>query len=265
MKITIIQPDTKWCNPKANIEEADAAIDRNLGSDLYILPEMWSTGFLTKPKEWAERNKQNCEMSSAVEWMISKANATGAAICGSIATEEDGRWYNRMHFVKPNNEVVMYDKSHLFTYGGEGFEYTAGKERSIVSWKGFRILLQICYDLRFPMWSRNVIAPDGKPTYDMVIYSTNWPVARELSYHILAPARAIENQCFVAICNRVGSDEWGKYFGESAIFHPYGHVIAKAERDKVCEITGEINKDELDHYIKKFPILNDIIRIENYY
>ncbi|MDO4818964.1 MAG: nitrilase-related carbon-nitrogen hydrolase [Prevotella sp.] len=265
MIITVIQPDTKCCKPEDNIREAESAIARNSGSDLYVLPEMWGTGFITKPKEELRALQKSGALAEIVEWMKQKAHDTNAAICGSLATEENGLWYNRMHFVKPNGEVTTYDKSHLFTFGGEGFEYNAGTRRVIVEWRGVRILLQICYDMRFPMWCRNVITPQKRPSYDMIIYSTNWPVARELAYKTLSVARAIENQCFVVACNRVGTDEWGEYFGESAIIHPYGHFITKADRDKVCEITGEIDMDALNRYRAKFPTLDDIVWTNEYY
>lgn len=262
MIITIIQPDTKWCNAKANIAEAEAAIDRNPGSDLYLLPEMWAVGFVTKPKEELSRVTYQ---QMTLSWMIKKSASIDAAICGSMPMEENGKWYNRMCFVKPDGSVISYDKSHLFTFGGEGFEYTAGTKRVIVEWRGVKILLQICYDLRFPMWCRNVMTPEGKATYDMIIYSTNWPIARELAYKTLSVARAIENQCYVAICNRVGTDDWGEYFGESALIHPFGHYIAKADRNNVCEITGEIDMDGLNHYREKFPTLDDIVWTNDYY
>lgn len=260
MKTTIIQLNTAWCDVERNIAEADAAIDRNAGSDLYVLPEMWNTGFVTTPHILGKD-----EPEKALQWMLLKSKEVEAAICGSVAAEEGGRWYNRMFFVKPDGSFVSYDKAHLFTYGGEGFEYNAGTKRVIVEWRGVRILLQICYDLRFPMWCRNVMRPDGTPAYDMIVYSTNWPVARELAYKSLSVARAIENQCYVAMCNRVGTDEWGEYFGESAIIHPYGHFVKKADRDKVCEITGEIDMVTLNQYRKKFPILDDIVWTKEYY
>ncbi len=265
MKITVIQPDTKWCQISQNLHEAEEAINRNLGSDLYILPEMWGTGFVTKPKEELRRLNSNGKLQTIVNWMLTMAKKTNAAIAGSLATEDNGKWYNRLHFVKPNGEIITYDKSHLFTFGGEGFEYHAGTKRVVVEWRGVKILLQICYDMRFPMWCRNVITPEGHATYDMIIYATNWPVARELAYKTLSVARAIENQCFVIACNRVGTDEWGEYFGESAIIHPYGHFIAHAPRSKVCEITGEIDMEALNHYREKFPTLNDIVWTNEYY
>lgn len=265
MKITLIQTDIKWCDYMANISHANDAIDRNPGSDLYILPEMWTTGFITKPAGLAERAEGPQNIPASVSWMLKKAKEVDAAICGSIAVEYDGKYYNRMYFVKPDGTIHTYDKCHLFTFGGEGHYYTAGDKRVIVEWRGIRILLQVCYDLRFPMWCRNVIAPNGKPVYDMIIYSANWPIAREMAWETLSVARAIENQCYVARVNCVGKDEWGEYLGKSALIHPYGHFVAECEDNKECETTGELDKAGLDRYCEKFPILNDIVWTKNYY
>ena len=150
MKITILQRNIEWANPALNVQRADEAIDRNSGADLYVLPEMFSTGFCTNPEGIAESAD-----SDTLRWMTRKASETGAAIAGSIAVTQDGKYYNRFYFVKPDGTVTQYDKKHLFTYGGEHKRFTAGKERVIVEWKGVRILLEVCYDLRFPGWARN--------------------------------------------------------------------------------------------------------------
>ena len=144
MKITILQRNTEWANPTLNVQRADEAIDRNSGSDLYVLPEMFSTGFCTHPEGIAESSE-----SDTLEWMKRKAASTGAAIAGSIAVTEDDKYYNRFYFVKPDGSVAQYDKKHLFTYGCEHLRYTAGDERVVVEWKGVRILLGTCH--REPM------------------------------------------------------------------------------------------------------------------
>ena len=133
MKLTILQRNIEWANPALNIERADEAIDRNSGADLYVLPEMFSTGFCTQPEGIAEPSD-----SDTLKWMKHKAAQTNAAIAGSVAVEEQGRYYNRFYFVKPDGEVVYYDKKHLFTYGGEHLRFTAGEERVVVEWRGWR-------------------------------------------------------------------------------------------------------------------------------
>ena len=222
MKTTILQRDIKWGDPKANIQRADEAISRNAGSDLYVLPEMFSTGFCTSPEGIAERD------DTTLQWMKSKASKIDAAIAGSIAVEEDGKYYNRFYFVKPDGEVTHYDKKHLFTYGGEHLRFTAGEERVVVEWRGVRILLEVCYDLRFPIWARN------RGDYDMILYVASWPTPRVAAWSALLVARAIENQCYVAGVNRVGSDPSCEYCGGSVIIDPYGKAIAACADNTEC-------------------------------
>ena len=150
MKVTILQRDILWADPEENVLRADKAIDRNPGSDLYVLPEMFSTGFCTQPEGIAESSD-----SQTLRWMKAKAAQIDAAVAGSVAVHEGGKYYNRFYFVKPDGSVATYDKKHLFTFGGEHERFTAGNERVIVTHKGVRILLEICYDLRFPIWARN--------------------------------------------------------------------------------------------------------------
>lgn len=259
MKITLIQFEIAWANPTENIIRADAAINRSPGSDLYIMPEMFSTGFIMKPKGLAESKD-----SDSLKWMIRKSKEMDAAICGSIAVEDNGHFYNRMYFVKPDGEVTTYDKSHLFIYGGEGEQYTPGNKRVIINYRGINILLEICYDLRFPMWCRNSMDDDGNTSYDLILYSAEWPLARKLAWDTLLSARAIENQCYVAACSCVGADDWGEYFGGSKIIHPYGHILAEGELNKPQEITGEIDMEQLVRYRTKFPTLKDIIWKKDY-
>lgn len=254
MTITLLQQDTVWMNPHENLRKADEAIKRSPGADLYLLPEMFNTGFLTIPTEAAATA---ADMS--LQWMKHTAAQTDAAICGSMAVQDGGRYYNRMYFVMPDGTVAHYDKSHLYKYGGEGQWYTAGEDRVIVYFRGARILLEICYDLQFPMWCRNNVDAEGQILYDLIVYSANYPVARHQAFEALPIARAIENQCYVAITNRIGSDEWGKYYGGSRLVHPYGDVIASGVDNMECEITGEIDLDALHHYREKYPVLQDII------
>ena len=246
MKITILQRDIVWADPTRNVQRADEAIDGNPGSDLYVLPEMFSTGFCTQPEGIAEPAENR-----TVSWMKAKALQTGAAIAGSIAVHEDGRYYNRFHFVTPDGNVTTYDKKHLFTFGGEHNRFTAGSERVIVAYKGFRILLEICYDLRFPVWSRN------RGDYDMIIYVASWPTPRVEAWKALLTARAIENQCYVAGVNRVGDDPGNNYCGGSRVIDPYGKIMAECEDGIEMEVTAEVDMEVLEAFRAKFPVLDD--------
>lgn len=246
MKITILQRDIVWADPTQNVQRADEAIDGNPGSDLYVLPEMFSTGFCTQPEGIAEPAENR-----TVSWMKAKASQTGAAVAGSIAVHEDGRYYNRFHFVTPDGNVTTYDKKHLFTFGGEHNRFTAGSERVIVAYKGFRILLEICYDLRFPVWSRN------RGDYDMIIYVASWPTPRVEAWKALLTARAIENQCYVAGVNRVGEDPGNNYCGGSRVIDPYGKIMAECEDGREMEVTAEVDMEVLEAFRAKFPVLDD--------
>ncbi|MBQ2374203.1 MAG: amidohydrolase [Alistipes sp.] len=246
MKVTILQRNIEWANPTLNVQRADEAIARNAGADLYVLPEMFSTGFCTQPEGIAESND-----SDTLKWMQRKAAQTNAAIAGSIAVEEQGRYYNRFYFVKPDGSVTYYDKKHLFTYGGEHLRFTAGEERVVVEWRGVRILLEVCYDLRFPIWARN------RGDYDMILYVASWPTPRVAAWSALLVARAIENQCYVAGVNRVGTDPACEYCGGSVIIDPYGKTIAACADNKETEVTAEIDMEALGAFREKFPVLKD--------
>lgn len=246
MKITILQRDIEWAKPSVNINRADEAIDRNPGSDIYVLPEMFSTGFCTNPEGIAESDN-----SETLQWLKRKAAAIDAAIAGSVAVTKDGKFYNRFYFVKPDGSVTHYDKKHLFTYGGEHKRFTAGNERVVVEFRGVRILLEICYDLRFPVWARN------RGDYDMILYVASWPTPRVSAWSALLVARAIENQCYVAGVNRVGNDPACQYCGGSVVIDPYGKTIAACTDNLECEATATIDIEALEAFRAKFPVLND--------
>lgn len=246
MKVTILQRDIEWAKPAVNVQRAEEAIDRNAGADLYVLPEMFSTGFCTQPEEIAESSE-----SDTLKWMQRKAAEINAAIAGSVAVEEQGKFYNRFYFVKPDGSVTHYDKKHLFTYGGEHLRFTAGEERVVVEWRGVRILLEVCYDLRFPIWARN------RGDYDMILYVASWPTPRVAAWSALLVARAIENQCYVAGVNRVGTDPACEYCGGSVIIDPYGKVIAACADNEECEVSAEVDMEVLEAFREKFPVLKD--------
>lgn len=245
MKISIIQQDIVWADVNENIRKADTALDSQPGAELYIFPEMFSTGFCTFPEGVAEAQGQT------LQWMKTKSAQIGAAIAGSVAIREDGKYYNRFYFVKPDGEVAQYDKKHLFTFGGEHERFTAGDKRVVVEYKGVRILLEVCYDLRFPIWSRN------HGDYDMILYVANWPTVRVAAWKSLLVARAIENQCYVAGVNRVGADPSNEYSGGSMVIDPYGKIIASCEDGVEMIASAEIDMEMLETFRNKFPVLND--------
>lgn len=234
-----------WADVQENIRRSDAAIDAHPGADLYVLPEMFSTGFCTLPEGIAESD------GHTLEWMKSKSAHVNAAIAGSIAVHEAGRYYNRFYFVKPDGSVTYYDKKHLFTFGGEHEHFTAGNERVVVEFRGVRILLEVCYDLRFPIWSRN------HGDYDMILYVASWPTVRVAAWKSLLVARAIENQCYVAGVNRVGSDPSNDYSGGSMVIDPYGKIIALCEDGMEMTADADVDMDMLEAFKQKFPVLND--------
>lgn len=246
MRVTILQRNIEWANPVLNIQRADEAISRNAGADLYVLPEMFSTGFCTQPEGIADSSE-----SGTLRWMQRKAAEMNAAIAGSVAIEQEGRYYNRFYFVKPDGSVTHYDKKHLFTYGGEHLRFTAGEERVVVEWRGVRILLEVCYDLRFPIWARN------RGDYEMILYVASWPTPRVAAWSALLVARAIENQCYVAGVNRVGTDPACDYCGGSVVIDPYGRHIATCADGVECEATAEVDMAALEAFREKFPVLRD--------
>lgn len=246
MKIALLQSDIEWAMPCRNRFGAEAMIASAPGCDLYVLPEMFSTGFCTSPEGVAEP-----EPCDSLKWMKDSAEMFSAAIAGSVAVEENGRFFNRFYFVTPDGNAVHYDKRHLFTYGGEHLKFTAGKERKIVEYKGVRILLQVCYDLRFPVWSRN------RGDYDMALYVASWPETRTDAWRQLLKARAIENQCFVAGVNRIGTDPSNSYCGGTMLIDPYGKVIAECADGMESVAVAEISMEELAAFRQKFPVLDD--------
>ena len=253
MKVTILQHDIEWANPEKNRQRLEEMIDRKPGADLYVLTEMWSTGFATEPEDIAERD------GASLLWMQRLARQHDAALAGSIAVEEEGRFYNRLYFVRPDGSFEHYDKRHLFTYGGEDKHFTRGERRVVVEWRGVRLLLEVCYDLRFPVWSRN------HGDYDTALYVASWPKSRVEAWSTLLRARAIENQCYVVGVNRIGEDPNCEYCGGSAIIDPYGRTLAECERDKECCAEAELDMEALEAFRKKFPVLRDgdRLRIED--
>ena len=249
MKITLIQTDLLWNDPAGNRARFEQKIAEAGSADLIVLPEMFSTGFCTQPRLAAEPLG-----GETLPWMKRIAQKTDCALAGSVAVEENGNYFNRFYFVKPDGSVSQYDKRHLFTYGGEHKEFTAGDKRVIVEYKGWRILLQICYDLRFPVWSRN------RNDYDLALYTANWPTPRADAWSALLRARAIENLCYVAGINRTGTDPNCSYCGKSALLDFKGQTLADVEPGKEALLSAELDADALRDFRKNFPALQDADR-----
>lgn len=245
MYLTILQHDITWCRPDKNLPHLDKLIDTLPKTDLILLPEMFATGLNNNPYDIANH------ASDIILWMKEKAQTRNAAIVGSVATEDQGRFFNRLHFVQPDGQITIYDKRHLFIYGGEADQYSRGHQRVVVPFRGVRFLLQVCYDLRYPIWARN------RDDYDCILYSANWPISRDTAWKTLVPARAIENQCYVAAANRIGTDQQCEYYGRSVIFNPYGEVMASCPDKTEWAASSIIDKDFLNHYNNKFPLLED--------
>ena len=239
--------DIVWEDAAANRQTAEHLILSAEKSDIYVLPEMWNTGVTAEPQGVAED-----EDGETLLWMKRMSRELDAAVVGGVAVRLlDGTYRNRLYFVKPDGSVDCYDKHHLFTYGGEHLRFTAGEERVVVEWRGVRILLEVCYDLRFPIWSRN------RGDYDMILYVASWPTPRVGAWSALLVARAIENQCYVAGVNRVGTDPTCEYCGGSVIIDPYGKTIAACEMGVECEASAEVDMPMLEAFREKFPALND--------
>ena len=245
LNIAIIQADMNWESSAENLELYDSMLD-NIDADLVILPEMFSTGFTMNPSRVAETMQ-----GESISWMKRCAERTGSAVCGSLAIEENGHFYNRLLFVKPSGEIQHYDKRHLFTMAGEPEAYAAGKDRLVLEYKGWKLCPLVCYDLRFPVFSRNDV------DYDLLIYVANWPEPRIMAWDTLLKARAIENVCYVAGINRVGQDGNGhRYPGHSQVLDCFGNGMASCG-DQATTVQIRLDRNSLQEARKKFPFLAD--------
>jgi predicted amidohydrolase len=249
LKITLIQTHLFWEDKGANLALLEQKIlNLEEPTEVVILPEMFTTGFSMQPTLHAETMD-----GPSVQWMRRIAKAQKIILTGSLIIEENGHYYNRLIWMLPNGELGYYDKRHLFAFAGEDQHYTAGNKRLIASVKGWKINLQICYDLRFPTWARQA-APNE---YDVLMYVANWPEKRSHAWKTLLVARAIENQAFVVGVNRVGLD--GKniaHSGNSMLVGPLGEVLYhSADQESVFQIT--LQRDELEQARTQFPFWKD--------
>lgn len=251
LNISIIQPDIVWEDKKANLEQYEtmiAGIEEK--REIVVLPEMFSTGFSMSPETLAEPMD-----GVTVQWMKDIARKYKCILTGSVIIEEDGSYYNRLLWVQPDGQVGKYDKRHLFGYADEDQHYTPGNKRLITSVKGFRICPMVCYDLRFPVWARNL-----NKEYDVLIYVANWPEKRSIAWRTLLRARAIENMSYAVGVNRVGVDGKGhQYIGESSVFDPLGEEIWQ-QKDQPAVHTVTLQKDVIEEVRGHLPFLEDADR-----
>ncbi len=228
LKLALIQAPLVWESPQANREAFSRAI-RPLykNTDLILLPEMFTTGFTMNPE-----NVDSGEGLKTLGWMKEEASASGAALCGSMAFHDSGKYYNRLFFVTPSADITTYDKRHTFTFAGEDRVYASGHDITLIDFRGFRLCPLICYDLRFPVWSRNTKG------YDLLLFVANWPSKRVQAWDTLLKARAIENMAYCAGLNRVGTDPNGHtYSGHSAVYDCLGNQLVYSESETTLRVT----------------------------
>lgn len=248
LKVALIQSDLVWENPKKNRKNFSEKIKSLVQEvDVIVLPEMFATGFTMNAETIAETMD-----GKTVAWMRKKALKTGAAIVGSLIIKEAGNYYNRLLFVEPTGTVTTYDKRHTFTLAGEDKVYSKGDKKVVIDYKGWKICALVCYDLRFPVWARNV------ENYDALLYVANWPKARILAWDILLKARAIENVSYAIGVNRVGLDEaQNEYSGNSSVYDVLGNAITtiKPNREQIEVVT--LDKSHINYYRNKLKFLDD--------
>lgn len=252
---TLIQTNLHWENAVANrqmLEEKINSIQKK--TEVVILPEMFSTGFSMHPENCAETMN-----GASVAWMKHIALSKKIILTGSMMIEENGRYFNRLIWMLPNGKYGYYDKRHLFAYGDEHNHYTGGGKRFIASVNGWKLNLQVCYDLRFPVWARQQFSYNSFE-YDVLIYVANWPERRSLAWKSLLQARAIENQCYVIGVNRVGNDGNNIYHaGDSMVIDPLGEILYhKKDEEDIFTIT--FTKDHLEEIRNRFPFWKDADR-----
>ncbi len=253
LKVTLVQADQKWENKLENISNYNRLLENLEETDMVVLPEMFHTSFSMNATEFAESMNE----SEGLNWLKLTSKDKNVAIYTSLIIQENNQYYNRGVFVYPTGEVKTYDKRKCFGLAGEDKIFTAGTDKTIVEYKGWKIQLQICYDLRFPEISRNGLDSNLSPFYDVIVYVANWPEKRKLHWQTLLTARAIENQCYTIGVNRVGEDGKGLvYSGDSQMTDALGNrqsLTTKNEEVKnVC-----LSRDLLDKIRQDLPFLKD--------
>jgi omega-amidase len=253
LSVTLVQPFLHWGDIPQNLEHLGNTIrSYTPKTEVIFLPEMFSTGFIMEPERLAEPMD-----GPSVKWMRDLAESRKVVLTGSLIIREDDHYLNRLIWMLPNGQYGHYDKRHLFAYAQEDQYYAPGARRLIASVKGWKINLQVCYDLRFPVWARNAPNEQGQPEYDVLVYVANWPQVRNLAWKTLLQARAIENQCYVIGVNRIGTD--GKnieYAGGSMVIDPLGEILyLGSDQEEITTVVLE--RSRLDEVRTKLPFLKD--------
>ncbi|MDW7695560.1 amidohydrolase [Flammeovirgaceae bacterium SG7u.111] len=254
LKVTLIQTELYWESPSANLAHLEELIWGNrLETDLIILPEMFTTGFTMNAAKLAEPMNL-----STFKWMAQMAKQTGACMVGSYIVKEKGEFFNRLVWMQPNGNYSTYDKRHSFRMAKEHEVYSAGTERLVVELKGWKISPLICYDLRFPVWSRN----NSEDMYDLLLYVANWPQRRQSAWQTLLPARAVENLAYSIGVNRIGEDgNRIAYGGGSQVCDYLGNRLADLQEEELVK-TVELDGAKLQRYREKFPAQLDADKFE---
>ncbi len=252
LRVAVIQKELFWQDPEQNRSAFDRYLEGQNGHDLIVLPEMFTTGFTMHSESYYEAPGGPTE-----DWLKAHAVRLDSVIMGSVIVKDNGHYFNRMLIAHSDGRVEHYDKRHLFRMAGEDENFTEGKERLIIEVKGWRICPLICYDLRFPVWSRN------KGDFDCIVYVANWPRPRANAWDILLQARAVENSCYVVGVNRIGSDGNNKdYIGGSAVVDFKGKHLFKMNEDEEGLQATSLTWDNLQVYREKFPVQKDADRFE---
>ena len=246
LRVTLIQSNLHWENIDANLSMFEQKISSVENTDVILLPEMFSTGFSMRPELFAEEM-----IGRTIEWMKNISAKKNVVLCGSAMIKDSGKYFNRLIWMQPDGIFFSYDKRHLFRMGEENNHYSSGSQKIIVEWIGWKICPLVCYDLRFPVWSRNT------ENYDLLLYLANWPERRIHAWKSLLVARAIENQCYTIGLNRVGEDGNKIYHsGDSSVIDMKGEIFFQKSHDEIIH-TIELSKSNLASYRKEFPVLLD--------
>jgi predicted amidohydrolase len=252
LSISMVQTRLFWQSPSENLEWLEGRLELITGkTDIIVLPEMFTTGFSMISIQYAETMD-----GSAMNWMHKMAEKKNAVLVGSMMMKEEGKFYNRLIWMHPDGRFELYDKRHLFRMGNEHEHYSAGNSRIVFQLNEWKICPLICYDLRFPVWSRNRLA-NNEFDYDVLIYVANWPERRSHHWKTLLQARAIENQCFVVGVNRVGNDGNGLYHsGDSMVIDPLGQILYHQSKEEDIHTTI-LEKNQLDEVRTRLPFWKD--------
>ncbi len=253
LRVSVIQANLHWRSIEANLASFEEKIWQIQGQqDVIILPEMFTTGFTMEPEDLAEPVNGN-----TYRWLTQMAKQTGAMVMGSAIIKEQGAYYNRLIAADAAGSIETYDKKHLFTLAGEDGQFTAGEKRLLLNVGGWRILPLICYDLRFPVWSRSRVTDNDTFEFDLVVYCANWPSARVQSWDSLLKARAIENSAYSIGVNRVGIDGYEKpYSGHSGVYNFLGDTLAFNEGEETT-LTFSLSAEKLLKYRERYPFQRD--------